>query len=102
MTAPTNEELHRRISSVEEDVSELKSAVVRLETTLPSLKTDIEDIRKGQERSDAARDLQTQVLAGKIDKVRDRAMDSVPTWASSTISVLAVLLAAFITVYFTK
>lgn len=102
MTAPSAEELHRRVSDVEVSLAELQRAVVRLEVVLPSLQTDISDLKTAQARSDAARERQTEILSGKMDEVKEKAIGAVPPWASSTITVLAMGLAALLTAFFTR
>ena len=94
--------LHSRVTELEGGFSALSLAVGRLEATLPQLQKDISDVQKSQIRSDAARERQTEILSSKMDDVKDKALNSAPLWATTTIGILAMLCAAFVTAYFTR
>ncbi|MDE2342906.1 MAG: hypothetical protein KGL63_05855 [Betaproteobacteria bacterium] len=102
MNAPTNEELFRRVTDMESDVDALKNSVSALQAVLPNLQADISSLKQAQVASDKARETQTITLLGKMDDVKDKALGSVPVWASTTITVLAVLCAALVTAFFTR
>lgn len=100
MEEPTIPELHQRVSTLEEKQSDTSNAVRILQLSMVKLDSDVSTLREQLNRADVARDRQTDVLLNAIDDTKRRAMNQVPTWASTLITVLAMVCAALLTAHY--
>lgn len=100
-------DLHNRLDRFEgwrkeatADIEELKKQTAFLEKSTIRLSSDVAEIRSTLSRADAARDRQTDTLLDAINDTRKRALNQVPTWASTAITILTALCAALVTAFY--
>lgn len=101
------EKFHERLTNVEawkggasNDIKSLKEETKALKKTMIVLESDMETIKQKLINADAARDRQTDILLSAIDDTRKRAFNQVPAWASTLITVLAMICAALLTAFY--
>lgn len=100
MNEPTLPELHNRVIDLEEWKKGCSDAIKSLQISMVKMDTDVSTLKDQLTKADAARDRQTATLLDAINDTKKRALNQVPPWASTAITILTALCAALVTAFY--